>query len=307
MKDTYFPQINFRFPQWRISLAFSIAIHILIVSLIFLVPAAKKEPEKPIITRLLTPDEWLKEFPKVKPPPVIPPRVRPSEILPNEIYGSHRASRPPKEAAPRKAEAPKESRAIPAPPPARPRTAMPESNVAPNSIEKGTANQIPNIQERPDNGPGSGSTAVRPPKSRGIPVPVPSLRDKLFDSEVVGKIAKREEKHHDNGVTFDTTEFKYESYMMKLKDKIESIWKYPPEEASRGIHGDVYITFTIKKDGSLGDIELERSSGFPGLDSAAMRALKEGAPYWPLPDEWKQDSLTIPGHFIYSIYGAYVR
>ena len=277
-------------------MVFSIAIHILIVALIFLTPSAKKEPEKPIITRLMTPDEWLKEFPKVKPPPVIPPRVRPSEIPPNELYGSHRASRPPKE-----------SRATPAPLPVQPRTTAPESNIAPNPIGKGPAKQVPDIQERSDSGPRSGSAAIRPPKSRGIPVPAPSLREKLFDSDVVGKIAKREEKRHDNGVTFDTTEFKYESYMMKLKDKIESIWKYPPEEAGRGIHGDVYITFTIKKDGTLGDLELERSSGFPGLDSAAMRALKEGAPYWPLPDEWKQDSLTIPGHFIYSIYGAYVR
>ena len=54
-------------------------------------------------------------------------------------------------------------------------------------------------------------------------------------------------------------------------------------------------------------MELVRTSGYRSLDEAAMKALKDAAPYWPLPEDWKEEELTVKGHFIYSIYGVYVR
>jgi protein TonB len=138
-------------------------------------------------------------------------------------------------------------------------------------------------------------------------VPSPSIREKLFDREIVEKYAKREEGRRDNSITFDTREFKYEGYMMRLKDRIEGIWHYPADAAMRGIYGDLVIEFTIAKNGRLTDVSLKRTSGHRGLDQAAMQALKDGEPYWPLPDEWGKDSLTVTGHFVYSIYGAHIR
>jgi protein TonB len=156
------------------------------------------------------------------------------------------------------------------------------------------------------NVPAGGKTPSSPGSGVAIPSS-PSLRERLFDPEVMAKIAKREEKRHDSSITFDTDEFKYEGYMMKLKSRIEGIWRYPQDAARRGLHGDLYIRFTIKKNGRLGDVEMMRSSGNPSLDNAAMQALKEGEPYWPLPDEWGKDALTITGHFVYSMYGTYIR
>jgi protein TonB len=138
-------------------------------------------------------------------------------------------------------------------------------------------------------------------------MPSPSVHDKLFDREVIAKSTRKEEGMHDDSVTFDTREFKYAMYMQRLKDRIESIWHYPADAAMRGIHGEVLIEFTIGKNGKLTDVSLERTSGDRSLDQAAMQALKEADPYWPLPDEWGKDSLTVRGHFVYSTYGAYIR
>ncbi len=138
----------------------------------------------------------------------------------------------------------------------------------------------------------------------------PGLKMKnLFDSDVIAKSVVKQEKaqKEKSSVTFDAKEFKYYGYMQRLKEKIEGIWRYPPGAMMQGIYGDLYIRFTIKKNGSLGSVELVRTSGHRDLDEAAIRALKDAAPYWPLPDEWKQDGLTITGHFIYSLYGTYVR
>jgi len=93
----------------------------------------------------------------------------------------------------------------------------------------------------------------------------------LFDSGIIGDIARlqpAEKGKEESGVTFSTKELKYYSYMMKLKGRIERIWRYPPEAARRGLYGDPYIRFTIKKDGYLGSVELVRTSGYRELDEA---------------------------------------
>ncbi len=131
---------------------------------------------------------------------------------------------------------------------------------------------------------------------------------KLFDRDVIKEQVKKEAaKEKPPEITFDTREFRYQGYMNRLKEKIESIWQYPLSAAQRGIYGDLYIRFSIKKDGSLGRVDLIRTSGYRELDDAAIKALMDGAPYWPLPSEWGLDEFIIEGHFIYTLYGYYIR
>ncbi|HKZ56688.1 MAG TPA: TonB family protein [Thermodesulfovibrionales bacterium] len=146
--------------------------------------------------------------------------------------------------------------------------------------------------------------------SRKPDVPMPSLKEKLFDSNIIGDIAKKEIKKEENEertFSFNVKELRYLAYLRRLKERIENIWIYPPDAATRGIYGDLVIKFTIKKNGSLGVAELVRTSGHKSLDDAALRALKEAEPFWPIPDEWGMEAYTIEGHFIYTIYGYYVR
>jgi protein TonB len=137
-----------------------------------------------------------------------------------------------------------------------------------------------------------------------------NLKEKIFDREIIGKLSKgygEGKKEETNSLTFDTKEFRYYGYLQRLKEKIEGIWRYPSDAAEKGIYGDLYIKFTIKKDGKLGAVELVRTSGYKSLDDAAIKAIKDAEPYWPLPEEWGKDGFTITGHFIYTLYGAYIR
>jgi protein TonB len=126
-------------------------------------------------------------------------------------------------------------------------------------------------------------------------------RSYLFDEKTIEKFA-REGSSPKKGLTFDTSDFRHRGYMRMLKERIESIWQYPKEAARMGLSGDLYMKFTIKKDGRLGEVELLRTSGFKELDEAAIKAVKKAEPFWPLPDDWDKDDLEIRGHFIY-IYG----
>lgn len=141
-------------------------------------------------------------------------------------------------------------------------------------------------------------------------LPSTSLKEKLFDSNIIRDIAKREVKKDESEskkFSFNVKDMRYLSYLRRLKERIESIWIYPPDAAKRGIYGDLIIKFTIKKNGSLGETELIRTSGHKSLDDAALRALREAEPFWPLPDEWGLETYTIEGHFVYTIYGYYIR
>jgi protein TonB len=279
-------------PRWKLPLTFSLIVHLLVLAVIFLSPPSKKESVKPLITRLVAPEEMMREVPSSPPPRTEGQRSlvpRRSPVMPRSVPTPQRAQpQLPQREAP----------AASLPPSAQ----LPEKG-----LERAPEQAVPGQGNPPGSNALTGSGTSSSPKD-GVATPsLPSLRERLFDPEVTAKVARKEEKRQDNSITFDTNEFKYENYMMKLKARIEGIWRYPQDAARRGLFGDLYIRFTIKKNGKLGDVELMRTSGVRSLDNAAMQALKDGEPYWPLPDEWGKDTLTITGHFVYSTYGTYIR
>lgn len=260
-------------------ISYSIIIHLLAVSFLYLIPARKEQKGEPFFARLVTPEDT---GPRHAAPPPVDRQKPPLPISPAK------------------------PQAVPVPPPiVRPAPHPPSPDPSPTLLVPQTGS--PHIPEE-GSPPSRGEAAPRPdigtPKSG---TPAPSIKERLFDRDIIEKFAKRAEQKEKNSITFDTKEFQYYGYMRRLKEKIEGVWKYPPDAAMRGIYGDLYIMFTIKKDGTLGAVELVRTSGHKSLDEAAIKALKDAVPYWPLPEEWGKDGLTIRGHFVYSIYGAYVR
>ncbi|MEJ2697999.1 MAG: TonB family protein [Candidatus Sulfobium sp.] len=206
-------------------------------------------------------------------------------------------------------------RTRPAPPPVASRPLPPSPEEKPTVPGEGpiSSGHLP-----PPSIPKEGGTAGKGQKRTGRRAeksarPGVSSRGKsfdLFDRSVTEDIARRDEAgtasvkgKEDTSITMNTRDYLYRPYLSMLRQKIESIWVYPPEAAEKGLYGDLQIRFTIKKDGTLGDVELVRTSGYQMLDNAALRALKEGAPYWPLPDAWGKKEYTILGHFVYSMYG----
>jgi protein TonB len=184
---------------------------------------------------------------------------------------------------------------------------------SPGEIETDSPGPFPSVSE---GAPGGISSETKAEPSRGETIDRPGIlgpSPDLFDKNIIGAIAKRyiekEERKLKNDTPFslDTKEFKFWNYNQRLKERIESAWRYPAEAAEKGIYGDLVIKFTIKKTGRLGDVEIVRGSGYPFLDKAAMEALKEASPYWPLPEEWGMDAYTIEGKFIYTLNRSFIR
>ncbi len=254
---------------------YSIAIHMLVMIVVILYKPAitNKKPSGVFITRLISPNEFLMYRP---PMPALPQR-RPS-IRDQDQSGPTMPIPKTEDRSPAFSEGSVSKEDVPS-------TSLPSPSLVPS-----LPSPYPDQESKPQYLP----------------------REKLFDRSVIGDLAKREIEKEKKGVkgrslTFDTKDYKFLIYNERLKERIESIWIYPHDAAVKGIFGDLVIRFTIKKNGTLGAVELIRTSGHQNLDDAAMKALRDGEPYWPLPDEWGMEAYTIVGHFVYTLYGYYLR
>jgi protein TonB len=271
----------------------SITVHAAVLLFIYLMPASRQEKPRELVATLVTPETPAPPPLPKKPPPLLPaPKKSPAPLMP----------RPRMRPAP-----PPVVKPLPLPPEEKP-VVPGEGTELGKPLPPGVIPKEGKAGRKAEKGAGKG-TEKSPPGISG--------RGKsfdLFDRGVTEDIARRDtgaakpgEGGKDSPITMDTKNYLYRGYLSMLRQKIESIWVYPPEAAAKGIYGDLQIQFTIRKDGTLGAVELVRTSGYQMLDAAAIKALKDGAPYWPLPDSWGKKEYTIRGHFVYSMYGYRIQ
>lgn len=106
-------------------------------------------------------------------------------------------------------------------------------------------------------------------------------------------------------VDLNTTQYKYTSYFVKLREKIYQVWKYPDESRFNRESGNLRIVFTIRSDGQLEDVRLLSSSGYQRLDNEVLRTIKVASPFYPFPQSWEEERLKIPATFDYRLdYGS---
>jgi len=107
-------------------------------------------------------------------------------------------------------------------------------------------------------------------------------------SKQISDYQKRPRKHH---YMPSTSEFRYARYFEDWRARVEKIGNenYPPEARGR-YYGSLRMTVAIRKDGSVADTILEKSSGSPVLDRAARRIVMQAAPYAPFPPDIAKDT-----------------
>jgi TonB family protein len=68
-----------------------------------------------------------------------------------------------------------------------------------------------------------------------------------------------------------------------LRDRIERAKQYPPEARRQGMEGTAEVEFQVAKDGSVKEVMVVRSSGFPILDHASTETIRRAAPLPVIP------------------------
>jgi len=77
----------------------------------------------------------------------------------------------------------------------------------------------------------------------------------------------------------------YAQYVDEWRQRIERIGtrNFPDEAKRQGIYGTLLLTVSIRADGSVEKVEIERSSGHELLDRAARRVVELASPFSPFP------------------------
>lgn len=89
-----------------------------------------------------------------------------------------------------------------------------------------------------------------------------------------------------------TQEYRFAAYVESWRQKVEKIGNlnYPEAAKDKGVYGQLRMTVSIKSDGSIESIEINRSSGHKVLDDAAEQIVRMAAPYAPFPEDIKKDT-----------------
>lgn len=90
----------------------------------------------------------------------------------------------------------------------------------------------------------------------------------------------------------------WDSYMKKLTRKIKMNWFPPQSDQSKS----VVVTIKIAKDGKLLACNVFQPSGIQEVNEEAIKAVKLAAPFEPLPNEYKGQSIDIQFTFDYNVH-----
>jgi TonB family protein len=96
-------------------------------------------------------------------------------------------------------------------------------------------------------------------------------------------------------VTTDYANFCCPTYLNQVGDLIKRNW-----DQDQGASGQVQVKFTIRRDGVVSDVQVEKPSNISMLDLESWRAVLKTKALAPLPREFTPDTLTV--HLVFDYY-----
>lgn len=86
-------------------------------------------------------------------------------------------------------------------------------------------------------------------------------------------------------------EHRFAQYAEDWRQKVERIGTLNYPDAARGrLYGNLVLTVSIRADGTVERIDVDRSSGHDVLDKAAIEIVRMAAPYAPFPPDIRADT-----------------
>ena len=96
------------------------------------------------------------------------------------------------------------------------------------------------------------------------------------------------------GVQVEAVNFCCQEYLEFMVEAIRAKWN-----GQQPVTGSNVMKFTIRRDGTLEQIQVERPSGLPVLDNESQHALQATAKLQPLPNQYPNQTLTVHLRFDY--------
>lgn len=206
--------------------------------------------------------------PPVPTPPAETPSP-PSDVLPLPLpQTAHETPAPPPPRKPSPPHPPKPSTAATTPPPPQPQSAPPQP-AAPSSTVAQAA-QTPNATQTESLSRGDVATEAG-----------------------AGGHGRGEEGAGRAALGHGAPEGLTDDYLDEVQRWIARFRTYPDAAKKEKQEGTVSIGFKFARDGTVLDAWIEKSSGFPLLDDAALKMIHAASPIPKVPDSYKGETLTL--------------
>ena len=113
-----------------------------------------------------------------------------------------------------------------------------------------------------------------------------------MEAEIARDWQSEQERPRRRFVGARTQEFRFARYIEDWRQKVERIGElnYPQAARDQKLYGSLVVTVSIKADGTLEKVEINRPSGHKILDEAAVRIVRLAAPYAPFPADIMKDT-----------------
>ena len=118
-----------------------------------------------------------------------------------------------------------------------------------------------------------------------------SLAAMRLQAQIDRQIDEYQKRPRKKFIGANAREYRFAQYEEDWRVKIERVGtlNYPAE--ARGKHyGHLRLTVTIRADGSVESVELDRSSGLKVLDAAAFKIVRMASPFAPFPADIRRDT-----------------
>lgn len=277
-------------------LLLSLLLHLLLL----LIPETgllrRAEPSKPVYVEMRPPERRDRELDL----PVRPTPPRPRETPARRFAEQDQVVK--RETAPPGADAEDRQRSSRAPRPQSP----PASATAPSPVLPAPpAIQPPPEPQRPISPNGERPATVQSPTA---PRQAPSLQElTTLTPTTVARLERdwrrklREGVEKGDTVWLDTEQDLLISFFRRFRTNIYNVWNYPERARLREEQGTCLLRIVVSRQGTIDDVELLESSGSYDLDQEAIRAVRKGQPYGPLPSAYPHPQLNIMAYFNYTL------
>lgn len=147
----------------------------------------------------------------------------------------------------------------------------------------------------------SKTVAAPAPDNEAQPEPTPGLSGRelaqsalamaRLEAEISKSVDEYNKRPRKKFIGTRTDEYRFAQYVEDWRQKVERIGTLNYPEAAKGkLYGTLLLTVTIKSDGAVDKVEINRSSGHRILDDAARRIVAMAGPYAAFPPDIRRDT-----------------
>lgn len=129
------------------------------------------------------------------------------------------------------------------------------------------------------------------PQVSGADLMTSALALARMEAQIARQIDEYNKRPRKRFVGARTAESRFAMYVEDWRQKVERIGNLNYPEGARGrLYGSLRVTVSIKSDGSLDDIQVDRPSEHKVLNEAALKIVRLAAPYAAFPPEIRKDT-----------------